>query len=437
MTFNFDSYLPSLFPDCHYSTEQLKGGLVNITVRASRIDSQPSPGPNGRAAVSLPVATERKDCACPRTLILKYAPPFIAAIGEKAPCSQTRQIIEATVLELFGPQGPLDHLNTADRVRIARLINHDPVKSVLVFEDLGRLITLWDLFSPATVYQSSLNPIIIKRHCTNIGHRLGSFYADVHSPDSLSAVRERISESDNTRFLDRTVNSAFNFAVKPILERLQKPGGLDATTAEKLYARVHGDFVREPYPGETCLSMGDFHPGSVLVNPLRDWTNADSQVEVGAIDWEFATVHNGRGANGDMAQFLASFHALLWYLPLGTLTHDMVGWFVKELCQTYATQSGLAEKTGKSKRVATNPAMGLLRSAMILFGRETINQAIDFERDNGSRVPVVEMVKAGAWYLERAGNSVEEMLEPENWAELMKEEMGIMLRLFGIEVQGE
>ncbi|KAK0733820.1 hypothetical protein B0T26DRAFT_685837 [Lasiosphaeria miniovina] len=80
--------------------------------------------------------------------------------------------------------------------------------------------------------------------------------------------------------------------------------------------------------------------------------------------------------------------------------------------------------------------MAIFRSALILFGRETVNQAVDLQWDisNGpSESLVAEMVAAGAWYLERAGDSVEEMLQDENWDKLMHEDMGFMLQLFGIE----
>jgi len=54
-----------------------------------------------------------------------------------------------------------------------------------------------------------------------------------------------------------------------------------------------------------------------------------------------------------------------------------------------------------------------------LHGREMINQAV--ERKRG--LSVSEMVQAGAWYSERAGENVEGMLEEENWIELIKEDI--------------
>ena len=57
---------------------------------------------------------------------------------------------------------------------------------------------------------------------------------------------------------------------------------------------------------------------------------------------------------------------------------------------------------------------------------------MDRRWENGSDVSVGSMVKAGAWYLERVGYSVEEMVEARNWEELLKEESRIIVQLFGL-----
>ena len=123
------------------------------------------------------------------------------------------------------------------------------------------------------------------------------------------------------------------------------------------------------------------------------------------IDWEFATIKQGRGINGDMAQFLASFHALLLSLPR---TYETVDIFVRGVCGAYAERSGIASKVRDAHRRkdTTDPSLGIFRSALILLGRETINQAVDLEEkweENGSGTSVAEMVQAGAWYIQRAG----------------------------------
>lgn len=120
--------------------------------------------------------------------------------------------------------------------------------------------------------------------------------------------------------------------------------------------------------------------------------------------------------------------------------YEVVEGFVRGLCAAYAELSSVAlrvrDAVGKlEKNAAADASLGIFRSALILLGRETINQAVDLEGrwvENGSGVSVGEMVRAGAWYFQRAGDDVEEMLAEENWAELMREEKGIILGLFGL-----
>ena len=73
---------------------------------------------------------------------------------------------------------------------------------------------------------------------------------------------------------------------------------------------------------------------------------------------------------------------------------------------------------------------------MILHGREMINNAIERTWPNLTKketnVLVQEMVRKGAWYIERAEDDVGKMLEAGNWEQLLKEDSRIMLNLFGI-----
>jgi len=313
------------------------------------------------------------------------------------------------------------------------VIKNDPSAFVLAMEDLGPLITLWELFSPSHINSSSLESSALTKCCVDIGHRVGSFFADVHSSVAFEAILQRASEDPNLSILHHSVTEdvVFGAAVKPIQERLQNQGGLDPAEAESLYQRVRSDYERGPFPQENCLSIGDCHPGSILVSPN---TLCGDEMRVGAIDWEFATI-DGRGANGDMAQFLASFHVLLLSLPRDTLAYKAAMSFAGEVAETYAAQSGLVERMAAAKErggLGDDSVLGLFRSALILHGREIINQAVEREWSNGSHVSVDEMVQAGIWYLQRAGSSVEGLVASKNWNELMREETGMMLGLFGL-----
>jgi hypothetical protein len=74
MLFDFKSFLSKIDPSQKYEFQSLTGGLVNLTVRATKVS------PFGG------IFPKRN------TLILKYAPPFVAALGESAPFSQDRQV---------------------------------------------------------------------------------------------------------------------------------------------------------------------------------------------------------------------------------------------------------------------------------------------------------------------------------------------------------
>jgi hypothetical protein len=76
MTFNFLAYLSKIDPMQTYAVEQLTGGVVNLTVRATKKTSVSSQGPFPLHA----------------SLVLKQAPPYVAGVGESAPMSQFRQV---------------------------------------------------------------------------------------------------------------------------------------------------------------------------------------------------------------------------------------------------------------------------------------------------------------------------------------------------------
>ncbi|KAL2136458.1 hypothetical protein VTI74DRAFT_3477 [Chaetomium olivicolor] len=431
MTFDFQPFLKTLYPSTTYSTTLLSGGLVNFTVRACRTNPPP-------AAQDSPHP--------PASLILKHAPPYIASVGAAAPFSQSRQAVEATLLRFFNNASSVTHaVRHGDRggIRIPRVLAHDAEHQVLALEDLGPLVTLWELLDPTQPHPAStITPAgALLARCSAIGSSLGAFFATLHSPCTLTGLRSLLGGEAEVLEQSLAADVVFDVAVGPVLGRLQKQGRMDEASARKLYARVEQDYRREAYPGEGCLSMGDFHPGSVLVTALG-LAEREEDAMVGVIDWEFATIRDGRGVNGDMAQFLASLHVLIMSLPRDGekgLLREAVVVLVKEMCRAYAEGSGLvrrvAEVVRDSREAGKVPVMGIFRSAMILFGRETVNQAIDRKWDHGPGTTVAEMVQAGAWYLERAGDSVEEMLEESNWEEMMAREDNIILWLFGLAQQ--
>lgn len=77
MLFDFNAFLAKLDPFSAYEINKLTGGLINLTVRAVKTNSIDHGAFPGKAS-----------------LILKFAPPFVAAVGPDAPFSQKRQVNE-------------------------------------------------------------------------------------------------------------------------------------------------------------------------------------------------------------------------------------------------------------------------------------------------------------------------------------------------------
>lgn len=76
--FDFEAYLKPICPGEQFRVTVLTGGLVNITVRAIR--------------TSPTVETSLTNLRNESSFIMKYATPYIAALGESAPFSQFRQV---------------------------------------------------------------------------------------------------------------------------------------------------------------------------------------------------------------------------------------------------------------------------------------------------------------------------------------------------------
>lgn len=80
--FNFKAYLSSICPGEQFDISILTGGLVNVTVRVTRI----------RPALK----TSHPAVSDASTFIIKYAPGYIASIGETAPFTQYRQALSSS-----------------------------------------------------------------------------------------------------------------------------------------------------------------------------------------------------------------------------------------------------------------------------------------------------------------------------------------------------
>jgi 5-methylthioribose kinase len=251
--FNFDSWAKHKDPGHRWRFEPLSGGLVNVVVRATHVEST-----SEHLSVFHPY----------ETVILKYAPPFIASIGPAAPFSEFRQVIESRALNLlenkFQPPGA---------VRFPKLLDFDTHSHVLVIEDLGdNLVTLdkWLTSRPAED--------AVKVAATE----LGIFLAHLHTATELATDQRSFESSESRQMISCQI-------VENIHGHLRDWGVRDA---ERLSEVVREAYVSSSIPNDQLgFQVGDLWPGSVLVS-------SDGQ-KVAVIDWEFA----GPGRPlGDMAQ---------------------------------------------------------------------------------------------------------------------------------------
>jgi len=286
-------------------------------------------------------------------------------------------------------------------------------------QDLG---TQYRVFWDALKTQSPGDPdaLLCAASMGRFGADVGAFFARLHSPQSLSLVR---AAGLDLSLLDRQLSKeiVLEHAVRSIPGILQQHGALPQAEIDTLYARVLGDYVRPPLADEECFSMGDCHPGCIMVLAA-----AEQDTAAGVIDWEFATTR-GRGINGDMAQLLSYLHLFLLSRGRDTAQYKAAREFTVGLCGAYSAGSRVSLPTTGHER------WDMFRSALILHGREMINQAADWPLSEGAAVSTTaDMVRAGVWYLERAGDDVGHMLEEANLRLLKDEEdHGFMSLLFG------
>ena len=107
-----------------------------------------------------------------RSVIVKYAPPYIAADPDTS-LDPSRLTIEARCLEALGPNGMLADLRRAS-VRAPRPIDVNEADHVLVMEDLGDLPTLGR-------WLQNTDPDTVQEWAPTLGTELGAFIGDLHA----------------------------------------------------------------------------------------------------------------------------------------------------------------------------------------------------------------------------------------------------------------
>ncbi|KAE8443693.1 hypothetical protein EG329_001465 [Mollisiaceae sp. DMI_Dod_QoI] len=284
--FDFASYLKKIFPGETWTFKRLPDSITNYTVRATRQSS-------GKYNYE--------------TCILKFAPPYMAAISPDALASTLRQEIEAVALQGYGKFRMEEKQKNEDErrddkendkypiVAIPAPIQIDRENRVLIMHDLGPLWTLPDAFDfhrnqPSTPVSSSMDQRAYELGV--IGARLGLTFATLHVPMSevkLNSFSQDLYKKSPTREFLRTNKVA---TVESYLQELKFPD------SHELSQRVVKDFDADFGADFDVFALGDASLRSVLVEQ-----HMLASSRVGIVDWERSGP--GRGINGDMAQLFA------------------------------------------------------------------------------------------------------------------------------------
>lgn len=278
----------------------------------------------------------------------------------------------------------------------------DQRASIILLSDLGNLTNIADVIrqSAAGTRNISLDQI------RQLGTVVGTIIATLHAPETRDAATP-VSQSIAH---DLTRDIVWSAVVEPMRPRLDK-----AINSEKLYQIIVDEFRQPKHKYRETLSMGDLNPGSVLL------VNGSDDLTPILVDWEFGK-SNGRGVNGDTAQFLASFHCeVLAARGNETLTARFTA-FLESFCKGYREKAAL-----EYTRDAKDEILQLMRSTFALHGREVVNHAFDDHRESAHFDKMVDM---GLWYLERSGLDAEEFVSDSNWSELRNEDLMLLQSLF-------
>lgn len=226
-----------------------------------------------------------------RSLIVKYAPPYIAADPD-TPLDPSRLIIEARCLDALVSEGPMAEVPSS-AVRAPRLLDVNEEIPVLLMEDVGDVPSIDD-------WLRSQSPSAVQEAAPALGRRLGAFIGRLHA---RTCRREELAEAFDNRPMQETRFAVQYQGVSGMLKRARiSDAGALGERAETL-----GETLLEP---GCCLTMGDLWPPSVLVAedgpcPNRREEGSRKPSRIRLIDWELA--HYGRPL-----QDVAHWQAHLW-----------------------------------------------------------------------------------------------------------------------------
>ena len=347
---------------------------------------------------------------------------------------------------------------------IPRVIKLFEDEKVLVIQDLGKWmkpLESW-LYPPTTSIAES--PSLGMSN--SVGARLGSFLASIHCDPTLLSKSQTLSDEGKPWFENPdTADLVRDEVVGKILPILQSWLTEETGRNEKVAEIVSRDFERSfldafrsssspPSPTTTPSSMfsiGDLWTGSILVgvSPTSasspDFSpNAATGVEVGLIDWEFASP--GR-IGQDIAQLSAWLHLFSASSAWNSAqphhrkaSHDvLVGSGPGPVAERRSTAETIFDALLRAyaHKIKGFPdyawfvdenydqgrfkedRLAVIRSVWVLFGREVIYNAVesksrfvrffstDPDGDGGEEMKMWqrEMIELGCWYISAAGQS--------------------------------
>ncbi|KAH7098089.1 kinase-like domain-containing protein, partial [Auriculariales sp. MPI-PUGE-AT-0066] len=319
----------------NFTVERLTGGFVNwvgrVTIDDDKVPSKPAEMPqtswNGA-----------------RSVIAKYATPYIFTAGPAAPFSILRQTIEARSLALFAST-PFTNAavpNTLSGVpaeqpaiRVPRLLFHDSQTHVLLQEDLGTLPSLGDWLVQV--------PSPSEEATRRLGTAVGTFLATIHkrTRDPAQELRTLFANED-----------AVEFVVREVISPLRKDFALAGLDGANLCNFLEQQWRQGPGHNLESFCHGDLWHASVLV--------AKDEQYAALIDWEFAGV---KTIGSDLAQCTA-FLKMLAQSPKTPASAPVVS-FNSSMLQAYQTTLG--------HELSTSPE--LQAKLKLLFGLNLANAA--------------------------------------------------------------
>ena len=349
---------------------------------------------------------------------------------------------------------------------------------MLVLEDLGEWMKPLDSWMYPAFVSSPEHPPSMEA-CISVGTRLGNIIASIHCDRTLVLESQALTdggrpwlENPDTKGL---VREQVVDKILPILQPRIDPG---ADRTEKIAKIIYQDFecgfLETLHPSSSpsfdvarlMFSMGDLWTGSIIAgaSPGSDPT---TEVEVGLIDWEFASLArigqdiaqlsawlylfatssawcstepcsrrgvtdtllvprqfgtgSGSGANrGEGVGKPVKGETLGWRSPAAVLMDALLKAYAGKV-KEYPDYAWLVDEEYEGRRYEKE-RFAAIRSIWVLFGREVIFNSVDAAarladfftmdaKEEEVKVWQKEMIEVGCWYVSMAGESSDEEFE--------------------------